>query len=80
MNHQLPVEITEFEPLLRKPECGPAGFAGFFNSGEAWVPRAPKSQRQRLGCFAPAMTGARRFDFGVPEDFATRVPAVPHWP
>jgi L-arabinokinase len=41
MNNQLPVEITEFEQLLRKPTSDPTGFAGFFNSGEVWVARVP---------------------------------------
>src|SRR5471032_3082899 len=41
MNNQLPVEITEFEKLLRKPNSDPTGFAGFFNSGEVWVARVP---------------------------------------
>lgn len=41
MNKALPVEITEFEQLLRKPNGDPTGFAGFFNSGEIWVARVP---------------------------------------
>ncbi len=41
MNHPLPVEISEFEQLLRKPNSDPTGFAGFFNSGEVWVARVP---------------------------------------
>ena len=41
MNKQLPVEVTEFELLLRKPNSDPTGFAGFFNSGEVWVARVP---------------------------------------
>lgn len=41
MNAKLPVEITEFEHLLRKPNGDPTGFAGFFNSGEVWVARVP---------------------------------------
>jgi L-arabinokinase len=41
MNASLPVEIAEFENLLRKPNSDPTGFAGFFNSGEIWVARVP---------------------------------------
>jgi L-arabinokinase len=41
MNTSLPVEIAEFENLLRKPNSDPTGFAGFFNSGEIWVARVP---------------------------------------
>lgn len=41
MNASLPVEIAEFEQLLRKPNSDPTGFAGFFNSGEVWVARVP---------------------------------------
>ncbi len=41
MNASLPIEIAEFESLLRKPNSDPTGFAGFFNSGEIWVARVP---------------------------------------
>jgi L-arabinokinase len=41
MNAALPIEIAEFEQLLRKPNSDPTGFAGFFNSGEVWVARVP---------------------------------------
>jgi L-arabinokinase len=41
MNNTLPLEISEFEQLLRKPNSDPTGFAGFFNSGEVWVARVP---------------------------------------
>ena len=41
MNASLPIEIAEFEQLLRKPNSDPTGFAGFFNSGEVWVARVP---------------------------------------
>lgn len=41
MSASLPIEITEFEQLLRKPNSDPTGFAGFFNSGEVWVARVP---------------------------------------
>ena len=34
-------ELQEFERLLHKPNSDPAGFAGFFNSGEIWVARVP---------------------------------------
>lgn len=41
MKTALPIEIAEFEQLLRKPNSDPTGFAGFFNSGEVWVARVP---------------------------------------
>lgn len=41
MKQTLPLEITEFEQLLRKPNSDPTGFAGFFNSGEVYVARVP---------------------------------------
>jgi L-arabinokinase len=41
MNAAIPIEIAEFEQLLRKPNSDPTGFAGFFNSGEVWVARVP---------------------------------------
>jgi len=37
----LPIEVTEFERLLQRPNSDPTGFAGFFNGGEIWVARAP---------------------------------------
>jgi L-arabinokinase len=36
-----PGEIVEFERLLKSLPGDPAGLAGFFNSGEIWVTRAP---------------------------------------
>jgi L-arabinokinase len=36
-----PYEVQEFERLLKKPNSDPTGLAGFFNSGEIWVVRAP---------------------------------------
>ncbi len=41
MKHHLPLELSEFEQLLCKPNSDPTGFAGFFNSGEVWVARVP---------------------------------------
>jgi L-arabinokinase len=41
MNTELPLEVQEFEQLLRKPNSDPTGFAGFFNAGEIWVTRVP---------------------------------------
>jgi len=41
MNDQLPLEVSEFEQLLSKPNSDPTGFAGFFNAGEVWVARVP---------------------------------------
>jgi L-arabinokinase len=38
---KLPVEIVQFESLLKKPNSDPTGFAGFFNSGEIYVTRVP---------------------------------------
>jgi len=40
-NQKLPIEIIEFESLLKKPNSDPTGFAGFFNSGEIVVTRVP---------------------------------------
>src|SRR5262249_20704794 len=37
----LPIEVREFEHLLRKPTSDLTGLAGFFNSGEVWVVRVP---------------------------------------
>ena len=36
-----PFDLQEFERLLLKPNSDPTGFAGFFNSGDIWVARAP---------------------------------------
>jgi len=47
MNQQLPVEVAEFEQLLRKPNSDPTGFAGFFNSGEFQLIRAQGIQCRR---------------------------------
>jgi len=41
MNDELPLEVQEFEQLLRKPASDNTGFAGFFNAGEVWVARVP---------------------------------------
>jgi galactokinase len=38
---RLPVEIQQFESLLKKPTSDPTGLAGFFNSGEILVTRVP---------------------------------------
>jgi galactokinase len=40
-DRKLPVEIVQFESLLKKPNSDPTGFAGFFNSGEIVVTRVP---------------------------------------
>ena len=37
----IPADLEIFERNLRKPNGDPTGFAGFFNSGEVWVARAP---------------------------------------
>lgn len=37
----LPIEIIEFESMLKKPNSDATGFAGFFNSGEIMVTRVP---------------------------------------
>lgn len=39
------------------------------DQGEFQLTRAQEIQRQREGYFALEMTGAQRFDFGVPDDF-----------
>lgn len=39
------------------------------DSGEFQLTRAQEIQRQREGCLAYEMTSAKRFDFGVPDDF-----------
>ena len=41
MNDKLPLEVSEFEQLLNKPNSDTTGFAGFFNAGEVWVARVP---------------------------------------
>jgi len=41
MNDKLPLEVSEFEQLLNKPNSDPTGFAGFFNAGEVWMARVP---------------------------------------
>jgi galactokinase len=41
MNETLPIEVSEFQQLLNKPNSDSTGFAGFFNSGEVWVARVP---------------------------------------
>lgn len=40
-DRRLPMEIIQFESLLKKPNSDPTGFAGFFNSGEIVVTRVP---------------------------------------
>ncbi len=40
-DRKLPMEIIQFESLLKKPNSDPTGFAGFFNSGEIFVTRVP---------------------------------------
>src|SRR5579862_1969277 len=37
----LPVEVREFEHLLKKPSSDLTGLASFFNSGEVWMTRVP---------------------------------------
>lgn len=34
-------DLEEFERILHKPNGDPTGFAGYFNSGDIWVARAP---------------------------------------
>jgi len=34
-------DLDEFDRVLQKPNGDPTGFAGFFNSGDIWVARAP---------------------------------------
>jgi UTP--glucose-1-phosphate uridylyltransferase len=45
------------------------------DSGEFQLTRAQEIQRQREGYLALEMTGAQRFDFGVPDDFVASVQA-----
>ncbi|HEY5345663.1 MAG TPA: hypothetical protein VIK62_04905 [Verrucomicrobiae bacterium] len=48
--------------------------------GEFQPARAQEIQRRREGCLALEMTGAERFDFGVPDDFVASVQAFCHSP
>lgn len=50
------------------------------DNGEFQLTRAQEIQRQRHGCLALEMTEARRFDFGVPDDFVASVQAFRHLP
>ena len=50
------------------------------DNGEFQLTRAQEIQRQREGYLALEMTGAERFDFGVPDDFVRSVPAFRHTP
>ena len=50
------------------------------DNGEFQLTRAQEIQRQREGYLALEMTGAERFDFGVPDDFVRSVPAFRHAP
>ena len=43
------------------------------DNGEFQLTRAQEIQRQRQGYLALEMTGAERFDFGVPDDFVRSV-------
>ena len=43
------------------------------DNGEFQLTRAQEIQRQREGYLALEMVGARRFDFGVPDDFVASV-------
>jgi UTP--glucose-1-phosphate uridylyltransferase len=43
------------------------------DNGEFQLTRAQEIQRQREGYLALEMTGAERFDFGVPDDFVRSV-------
>jgi UTP--glucose-1-phosphate uridylyltransferase len=43
--------------------------------GEVQLTRAQDLQREREGYLALEMTGARRFDFGVPDDFVSSLQA-----
>ena len=45
------------------------------DNGEFQLTRAQEIQRQREGYLALEMTGARRFDFGVPDDFVRSLAA-----
>ena len=48
------------------------------DNGEFQLTRAQEIQRQREGYLALEMTGAQRFDFGVPDDFVASVQAFRH--
>ena len=48
------------------------------DNGEFQLTRAQEIQRQRHGYLALEMTGAQRFDFGVPDDFVASVQAFRH--
>ena len=48
------------------------------DQGEFQLTRAQEIQRQREGYLALEMTGAERFDFGVPDDFVRSVQAFRH--
>lgn len=50
------------------------------DSGEFQLTRAQEIQRQRDGYLALEMTGAERFDFGVPDDFVRSVQAFRRFP
>ena len=50
------------------------------DNGEFQLTRAQEIQRQRHGYLALEMTGAQRFDFGVPDDFVASVQAFRHSP
>jgi len=52
----------------------------FRDNGEFQLTRAQEIQRQRHGYLALEMTAARRFDFGVPDDFVQSVQAFRHQP
>ena len=41
MNDTLPLEVLEFEQLLKKPNSDASGFASFFAAGEVWIARVP---------------------------------------
>jgi UTP--glucose-1-phosphate uridylyltransferase len=45
------------------------------DNGEFQLTRAQEIQRQREGYLALEMTGAKRFDFGVPDDFVRSIAA-----
>jgi UTP--glucose-1-phosphate uridylyltransferase len=48
------------------------------DGGEFQLTRAQEIQRQRHGYLALEMTGAQRFDFGVPDDFVASVRSFRH--
>jgi len=50
------------------------------DNGEFQLTRAQEIQRQRHGYLALEMTGAQRFDFGIPDDFVASVQAFRHSP